>query len=244
MPSNFKFDETWSVDSVMAKDFSVRHAKIFGGAGFVPVDPKSLAEAGKKLYFDALDTMTYAAPKSEGGNVEMFLGKDDLQDMGAVDDIKDENLADRIRKLVDKNFLVSMTAFLAQAGSVSSARYWILVDENCLKFGDIPCHLYVALPELLVANKGSLQIAFSGFISKMLMAGGETSVSSYCSRAGIYIPKGKKKYCFPKGMHVSGFPIEDVKDFKNDMSRILNLMNKKRDAVVEASDKKMDFFVD
>jgi hypothetical protein len=85
--------------------------------------------------------------------------------------------------------------------------------------------LYVSFPKLVLGgNKSALAIGYAEDIGKFIGSGGDTAILNYFKRVGIKVKPTLRKYAFPKGMHVKGFPIKDVADFKADVDLAMKRM--------------------
>jgi len=223
------FKISFTVDPFEARAFGEAHKKFVDPA----YEPKmrrtadELINEGQKTVEAAMEGAIF----SWGKDPSLIAPEKTYEAVGTVADIEEADLKKRIVGCLAKHVGKSFVTYLGSRGPFNSNRFWLRIGDT--KFGDIPGYatgdervvLVVAFPELVNnGNHGAILCAFANSISNYLDAGGPSTICDFVEKSGRKFGPGSRRFAFPKAMHTTGFPNEELEDFKHDIDLIFRVM--------------------
>jgi len=221
--SMFKFDYK-QIDEREARVFANAHKRIFEGAAAVPRrSSETLLESATREFDEALEDIIFAW----GDSAELVLPESSLVTANKIKNIKDSVTKEKLVKAINSHLGISLVSVLASKGALSANRFWILMSDDQYSQGEDgdPKFLYVGFPVLAAdSHHGSLIHVFANSISAYLASGGPSTLIDFIEKSGKSVHASKRRYCFTKGMHVSGFPEGNHKALREDLKMVYSKM--------------------
>jgi len=215
------FNNKISLSKDDIKNFGDVFRNTFAGGPPRPLrSSNELKTQGLEKFQSALEEAIYAV----GSSPAFILPEANLSAVGKLSDMEGESRDDFIGEI--KRWLpVTLVVYLGSKGPFNEDRFWLRVSKEVTYEGIEDQYLFLGFPDLIAMNAhGSVITAFADSIGEYLDQGGFSSLVSFCQASGVEIPDGTRKFCFRKGMHVTGFPEGRHADLINDLEVIFAAM--------------------